>query len=139
MSSVKYGSMIFGNTAAELPEIWMRGGTLDVVYSGVQVNGSNAYIYMDGVELKTRKFIIHSVFNYDPLLEALDPSMYHKDFGVKAVLKNMDVTGDILNTNHSRDMAMLLENPRLRGSIGGAYLTMKGSSWFATGDSQVCQ
>lgn len=138
MKSVKYGSMIFGNTAGELPEVWMRGGKLDVVYSGIQVNGSNAYIYMDGVEVKTRRFIIHSEFNYDPLLEALDPAMYGKDFGVKAVLKNMDVTGDILNTNHSRDMAVLLENTSLKGSIGGAYLTLESSSWFATADSEVC-
>lgn len=138
MTSVKYGSMVFGNSYAEMPELWFRGGTLDVVYSGVCVRGGNAYIYMDGLKIKTRKFIINACFNDDPLLAALEPEHYGKDFGIKAVLKNMDAAGDLENTNRSRSMAVLLQNTVLRGAVSGCYLALEDSDWFATADSQVC-
>lgn len=80
--------------------------------------------------------LIHSLLNDDPCHTELAP--YEEVYGVKAVLSDMDVAGDILHEDSQRVMAVNMRHAKLRGRIENAVILMDpASTWTATADSHV--
>lgn len=78
--------------------------------------------------------LVHSIVNDDPCATKVTKEAY----GVNVILTDMDVNGDLLHEDTTREMWVMLNSTQLIGAISHANLAFdKGSKWTATADSDV--
>lgn len=139
IASGKYGAMIFTvfGHGSEISELTISGGSLFAGDDGILVKSANAYLDLRGVDVELRNgVLIHTVVNDDPMATKVTA----KDdlYGVKAVLSDMCIEGNIIHEDTVRTMAVSLCHTSLTGKIENAALQMDASShWKAAGDSNV--
>lgn len=119
------------------PQTYIHGGRISAPEAVVYLKGTNAYVSIDGAEITTGKYLIHTIVDDDPMQQVLPDALCCKTYGMKAALKNMTLTGDIVHEEVRRDLAVTLEQVHLTGRIQNAYLSMTDSHWFSPGDSKV--
>lgn len=136
----QYGCMLHGVRGhyTEVTEGHIVGGDWDVGDALFFVKSENVYLKLDGANVKTGKYLIHSVVNEDDAATKVPDEMKLKVYGINAVVANGDYEGDIIHEDTDRTMNVTLLNANLKGIIEDAYISMEGSRWFATGDSSVC-
>jgi hypothetical protein len=115
----------------------VNGGSFHTGREVIRTYSQNAYIQFDGVDLTSEKgVLLRSALNERPRTAVVreDELVY----GIKAVYRNMDISGDILHEDPTRTMAVTLIGTGLHGRIQDAYLSLQQDSrWFATADSFV--
>ena len=134
-----YGAMlhsVFGNTH-EVSELSVQGGDIHSGKECILIKSQNVYLDIRGAKLHADNgVLIRTRFNEDPCRTEL-PS-FEEVYGVKAVLSDMDVSGDILHEDPQRVMALTLKHTKLTGRIENAVLvTDPAAAWTATADSHV--
>ena len=135
--SGRFGAMVFGSGAYRVPQTWFRGGSLQTEEAAVYLKGTNAYVSMDGVQVTTGKYLVHTIVDDDLFQEVLSEELCFQTYGMKVALANMTVTGDIVHEEIRRHLAVSMDHVKLTGVIQNAHLSMKDSLWYATGDSTV--
>jgi hypothetical protein len=126
---------VHGKTS-EIGRIDVDGGKLVTAKSVILVKSANADITLDGAALTSGSgVLIQSVRNEDPNATKVDGQAVT---GVRATLKRMSVTGDILHQDPDRTMSVSLVGTSLRGAIDHASLSLDaGSHWTATANSTI--
>lgn len=139
VKSNQYGCMLHGVRGhyTEVTEGHITGGHWDVGEALFFVKSENVYLKLDGAEVKTGKYLIHSVVNEDDAATKVPEEMKCRVYGVNAVVANGAYQGDIIHEDTDRTMNVSLLHASLRGVIADAYISLEDSSWFATGDSTV--
>lgn len=120
----------------EVAELTVIAGEIQTGQEAILLRSVNTYIDMQGVELYSDSGILfHAIVNPD---ECATKTEGKKVFGNNIVLSDMDVTGDIVNDDMDRTMAVTLSGTSIRGAMKDIYLSLDGSSkWYATEDSTV--
>lgn len=95
----------------------------------VQINlGSSDIVAKNGV-------LVRSMINDDPIATKVGPMPV---YGVNVLLRDMNISGDMIHEDPDRDMWIRLEGTVLTGAIRDAVLSMDlGSKWIATGNSYI--
>ncbi len=137
LESGEYGCMVFGSGANRIPQIHVKGGVMKAMQAAILVKSSNAYITMDSADIETDSALIHSILTDDVCQESLREEQYFRVYGVKVLLQNMHVKGDVLNEDPHRNLALSLVDSALEGAICHTHLSMHNSKWLATADSSV--
>lgn len=137
--SGNYAAMIhsvFGNTH-EVSELSVQGGDVKSGKECFLIKSQNAYLDLRDVKLSAdNNILIHSVLNDDLCRTELPP--YEEVYGIKVMLSDMDVFGDILHEDSQRIMAVNMKHTKLHGKIENAVILMDpASKWTATADSHV--
>lgn len=139
VTSGKYGAMLFTvfGHGSEIAELTIHGGTVKTGDDCIWLKSTNAYLDFRGVNFQLGNgVLLHSVINDDPMATQVSPE--DDLYGIKAVLSDMDVAGDILHEDTDRTMAVSLCHTKLSGAVRNAFLHMDDSSrWTATADSCV--
>jgi hypothetical protein len=119
----------------EVGTLIVKGGTIRTKKEIVKIKSHNAQIEFTGAEIRSdTNVLIHTLWNDDPC--ATKPS--DTPYGVNVILRNMDVTGDLLHEDPERAMWISLNSTTLYGAIINGNLTMDiGSKWTATADSNI--
>lgn len=139
VTSDHYAAMlhsVFGNTH-EVSELSVSGGSMRSGKECILIKSQNVYLDLRDVDMNSDcGVLIHSVINDDFCATELPP--YEEVYGVKAVLSDMDVSGDIIHEDSQRTMAVTMKHTRLRGQIENAIIvTDPATCWTATKDSHV--
>ena len=126
---------VHGNTS-EVGGIEIDGGKLVTGKAVVLVKSANADITLDRAALASGSgVLIQSVLNDDPNATRVDGQPVA---GIRATLRHLAVTGDILHRDPDRTMSIALLGARLRGAIEHASLSMDAASrWTATANSTI--
>ena len=101
------------------------------------VSGCNAYIDIRNTRITAENGVaIRSELSQDPMNSPVEPG--EKTYGVKVVLSDMELCGDILHEDTNRQMAVTLKHATVKGAIKDAFVTMDiASRWYAAADSNV--
>lgn len=120
----------------EIGTLNVNGGEIHCKSPAVLIKSHNADLNFDGVKLVTESgVLIKTMANPDP---NVTPTEGKTVYGVHAFFKDMEVSGDVLHEDPDRILAVDLKATTLRGAMKNAYVTLDaGSSWVATGDSNV--
>lgn len=140
VKSNQYGGMLHGVRGhyTETTECHIVGGDWDVGEALFFVKSENVYLKLDGVKVKTGKYLLHAIVNDDDAATKVPDDMKLKCYGVNAVIANGDYAGDIVNDDTDRTMNVSVLNATVKGVITDAYIKLEDSKWTATGDSSVC-
>lgn len=127
---------VFGNTH-EISELSVQGGDIKSGKECFLLKSQNVYLDLRDVKLASGNgILIHSVLNDDPCRTELPP--YEEVYGIKVMLSDMDIAGDILHEDSQRVMVVNLKHTGLRGKIENAVILMDpAATWTATADSHV--
>ncbi len=119
----------------EVGTLIVKGGTIHTKKEVVKIKSHNAQIEFVGACIRSdSNVLVHTLWNDDPC--ATKPS--EAPYGVNVILKNMDVSGDLLHEDPERAMWISLNSTTLYGAIINGNLTMDiGSKWTATADSNI--
>lgn len=139
VESDHYAAMIHsvnGNTH-EVSELSVSGGSMKTGRECIRIKSQNVYLDLRDVDMYSEAgVLIHSKVNDDVCATELPP--YEEAYGIKAVLSDMDVEGDIIHEDDRRIMAVALKHVKLRGGIQNAVIvTDPATTWTATKDSNV--
>lgn len=139
VESEHYAAMIHsvnGNTH-EISEMSVSGGKLHTGRECIRIKSQNVYLDLRDVDMVSESgVLIRSIVNDDVC--ATELPAYEEVYGIKAVLSDMDVCGDIIHEDTQRVMAVALKHVNLRGGIENAViLTDPATTWTATKDSHV--
>ncbi|SDB22037.1 hypothetical protein [Eubacterium oxidoreducens] len=118
----------------EVGEITVNGGTIKSKKEAFLIKSHNFIMDMCDVDIMSESgVLVHTIVNDDPCAtKAEDP------YGVNVLMTDMDVTGDLVHEDTTREMWVELNSTVLTGAIKNANLTIdEGSKWIATGDSDV--
>lgn len=139
-TSNRYGAMLHGVRGhyTETTECHIVGGSWDVGEALFFVKSRDVYLKLDHANVKTGKYLIHSVINEDPARTMVPEELKLKVYGVNAVIANGEYTGDIIHEDNERTMNVTVQNAALTGCIQDAYLKLDQSKWYATKASSVC-
>jgi hypothetical protein len=126
---------VHGKTS-EVGGIEIDGGKLVTGKAVVLVKSANADITLDRAALASGSgVLIQSVLNDDPNATRVDGQAVA---GIRATLRRLAVTGDILHRDPDRTMSIALLGAWLRGAIEHASLSMDAASrWTATANSTI--
>ena len=140
VKSGRYGMMLHSISPnyTETTEGHIVGGSWDVGEALFFTKSDCCYMKLDGAQVKTGKYLIHSVINDDPKGTKIPEDMKCKNYGMNAVIANGNYAGDIVNEDVDRTMSVTIQNASVTGVICDAYIALEGSKWIATGDSTVC-
>ncbi len=99
------------------------------------VKQHNIVIDLADVEMESDcGILVHSILNDDPCATKADELSY----GVNVIMTDMDVKGDLIHDDTTRQMWISLTSTQLEGAIRNANLVMDaGSKWTASADSSV--
>lgn len=127
---------VMGSTH-DVSELTLHGGRARSSRDCIWVKSANANIDLRGVDLHSESgCLIRSTYNPDP--HATQVADFEEVYGVKAVLSDMVLAGDILHEDHRRAMALSLKHTRLTGAIQNAAVALdQASCWTADEDSNV--
>ncbi|MBQ9268822.1 MAG: hypothetical protein IJ206_04800 [Oscillospiraceae bacterium] len=127
---------VFGNTH-EVSELSVQGGDIKSGKECFLIKSQNVYLDIRGAKLHSDTgVLIRTKFNEDPCRTELPD--FEEVYGVKAVLSDMDIEGDILHEDPQRVMALTLKHTKLKGRIENAVIVTDPSTiWTATADSHV--
>ena len=119
----------------EVADITITGGDIHTEKEAILVKSHNILIDMCDVNIESEKgILVHSIVNDDPCATQVTDDVY----GVNVVMTDMDVKGDLLHEDTTREMWVMLNSTQITGAIVNANLSMdKGSKWIATKDSAV--
>lgn len=139
VESDHYAAMIHsvnGNTH-EVSELTVSGGKIRTGRECIRIKSQNTYLDIRDVDMISESgVLIRSVVNDDVCATELPP--YEEVYGIKAVLSDMDLCGDIIHEDTQRVMAVALKHVNLRGGIENAIIiTDPATTWTATKDSHV--
>lgn len=140
VKSNQYGAMLHGIRGhhTETTECHIVGGDWDVGEALFYVKSRDVYVKLDAAQVKTGKYLLHSVINDDPARTTVPDELKGKVYGVNAIIANGEYAGDIIHEDDERTMNVTLENTTLTGCIFDAYLKLDNARWIATADSVVC-
>jgi hypothetical protein len=126
---------VFGKIS-EVSTLKVTGGNIKSASDLILIKSDNAVIFIDNAKIVSENgVLIHSVINDDPCATKVNGA---KVSGIKAMLKNMTLEGNIIHEDTERTMSVALVNTNLKGSIKNASISLdKASKWFATTDSTV--
>lgn len=127
---------VFGNTH-EISELTVSGGNVKSGKECFLIKSQNAYLDLRDVKLTSDTgCLIHSRVNDDVCATELPP--YEEVYGIKVMLSDMDVVGDILHEDSQRIMVVNMKHTKLKGAVQNAViLTDPATIWTATADSHV--
>lgn len=127
---------VMGDTRA-ISELSISGGKLKSSKECIWIKSSNAYLDLKNADLHSESgCLIHSTINDDRMATQLAP--YEEAYGIKAVLSDMALVGDIIHEDSQRIMAVSLNHVKLTGGIQNATIALDLSSiWIADKDSTV--
>ena len=98
-------------------DLWKNDGGIPVIWCDSIVPDPVSYTHLD-----------------DPCATKVTKDV----FGVNVVMTDMDVKGDLLHEDTTREMWVMLNSTQLTGAIQHANVAFdKGSKWVATADSDV--
>lgn len=119
----------------EVADLTITGGDIHTEKECVLVKSHNMLVDLCDVHMESEKgILVHSIVNDDPCATKVTEEVY----GVNVVMTDMDVKGDILHEDNTREMWVMLNSTQLAGAIVNANLALdKGSKWTATADSVV--
>ena len=125
-----------GNTH-EVSELTVSGGSLHAGRECIRIKSQNTYLDIRNAELISDcGVLIHSIVNDD--ICATELAQYEEAYGIKAVLSDMELSGDIIHEDTARVMAIALKHVKLQGAIENAVIiTDPATVWTATKDSHV--
>jgi len=120
----------------ERAAIFINGGDIETDDAAFLVKSHNADIIIDSADIFSNSgTLIQTVVNDDPDATKVKGL---KVYGVTAVLKHVDLEGNIFHDDNERNMSVKLETSTLTGVIKNARVSLdQGSKWNATGDSNV--
>ena len=120
-----------------LGDLRVRGGVFSASREAVRIFSQNAHIEFDGVDLNCDSgMLIHSMLAPNPRSSKVEEG--EEVYGIKVVLKDMSLSGNIIHDDPHRTMSVSFINSSIRGKIRDAYVSLdKGSRWFASEDSSV--
>jgi hypothetical protein len=124
----------------EVGTLKVIGGEVQTKKAAVLVKSANADILLDGVKVKSEiGVLIKSTMSVDPNAAKAAKTKGMNVYGIHAILKDMDVAGDILHEDkENRGMTIYLEATTLKGTIKDASIKLNRlSKWTATADSNV--
>ena len=135
----RYGAMlhsVYGNTH-EVSELSVSDCDMETEQECILVKSQNAYLDIRNSTLKSGSgVLLHTVYNED--FFATELGEYEEAYGVKAVLSDMVLEGDILHEDPQRVLAVALKHVKLRGRIENTVIiTDPATTWTATADSHV--
>lgn len=121
--------------AAEIETLQINGGTINTKNAVVLISSANADIVIDGAELNPQNgVLIQAEVNDDKNASKIK----YPVMGIRAILKRMNLKGDIIHEDTERTMKVILVNTNLKGAVNGASLSLVGQAkWTATADSNV--
>lgn len=135
----RYGAMlhsVYGNTH-EISELTISDCDVESGEACIMVKSQNAYLDIRRSRLRPRNgCLIQTVYNKD--FFATEVGVGEEVYGIKAVLSDMELEGDILHEDPQRTMVLALKHTKLRGGIQNAVIVMDpAATWTATNDSHV--
>ncbi len=159
LSSGNFGGIVAGTGRLELNDVNSTSGGSTVlmhsvmgkvtdigvisVYAGkhtadnavILVRGANADITVDSAKLTSKKgVLLQAIVNQD----SFATKVTGRAPGIRALFRNTNLAGDILNEDNQRGMTITLVSTNLKGAIHGASIKIDASSkWTATSDSEV--
>ncbi len=118
----------------EVAEVTVNGGVIRSAKEAFLVKSHNIIIDLCDVDLASQAgVLVHTIVNDDPCATKADDP-----YGVNVLMTDMDVEGDLIHEDTTREMWVEMNSTILTGAIKNANLTMDvGSKWIATGDSEV--
>ena len=119
----------------ETADLTVTGGTIHTKKEAVLVKQHNIVIDLADVEMESDcGILVHSILNDDPCATKADELSY----GVNVIMTDMDVKGDLIHDDTTRQMWVSMTSTQLEGAIRNANLVMDaGSKWTASADSSV--
>ncbi|MGC4091991.1 MAG: hypothetical protein QM756_29725 [Polyangiaceae bacterium] len=113
----------------------IHGGTHTAEQAAILVRSANADITIDKARLNSKRgVLLQAVVNPD----SFATKVTGRAPGIRALLRDTNLAGDILNEDTQRRMAVSLVGSKLKGAIQGATLSLdKTSQWTATANSSV--
>lgn len=119
----------------EVADITVTGGDIHTKKECVLVKSHNMMLDLCDVNISSDKgVLVHTIVNDDPCATKVTKDV----FGVNVVMTDMDVKGDLLHEDTTREMWVMLNSTQLTGAIQHANVAFdKGSKWTATADSDV--
>lgn len=131
-----YFFSVLGNTS-QISELIVNNSTIHTGEESILVSGCNAYVDMRNTKISSDKgIVIASEISSDPMNSPMEPG--EKVYGIKIVLSDMEVCGDIVHVDANRTMAVSIRHTSIHGGIQNAHIQMDAvSSWYATKDSEV--
>ena len=119
----------------EVADITVTGGDIHTKKECVLVKSHNMMLDLCDVNISSDKgILVHTIVNDDPCATKVTKDV----FGVNVVMTDMDVKGDLLHEDTTREMWVMLNSTQLTGAIQHANVAFdKGSTWVATADSDV--
>jgi hypothetical protein len=120
----------------EVTTLKITGCDIKCESPGVLIKSQNAIIDFDGTKINSKSgILVKSIFNDDPNATR---TKGQKVYGIHALFKNMDATGDIIHEDPDRTMTVYLESANLKGAIKDAQVSFDTQSkWTASGYSRV--
>ncbi|NTV89946.1 MAG: hypothetical protein HGA22_06235 [Clostridiales bacterium] len=121
--------------AAEIADLLIKGGKIETGESCLLIKSANVDIVIDGAEIKPLNgVLIESAVNSD----SKSPQVNGKVSGIRVMLLNMALSGDVIHRLEDRTMALTLSGTDLKGAVRGASIKLEdGSRWLATSSSEV--
>ena len=119
----------------EVADITVTGGEIHTKKECVLVKSHNMMLDLCDVNISSDKgVLLHTIVNDDPCATKVTEDV----FGVNVVMTDMDVKGDLIHEDTTREMWVMLNSTQLTGAIRHANVAFdKGSKWVATADSDV--
>lgn len=113
----------------------IHGGTHYADNAAILVRSANVDITVAGAKLISRKgVLLQATVNPDSFATKVTA----RPPGIRATLRDTDLTGDILNDDSQRSMAITLTGTKLKGAIRGATVMIDASSkWTASANSSI--
>ena len=127
---------VMGNTS-EVGQLSVTGGNIHTGKECIRVKSQNAYLDLRSAALQSDSgVLLHSIVNPDAFATKVKEG--EKVYGIKAVLSDMDLSGDLVHEDTDRTMTVCLKHTSLTGGVQGAILCLDGASiWTADKESQV--
>ncbi|MGC3982081.1 MAG: hypothetical protein QM808_12540 [Steroidobacteraceae bacterium] len=113
----------------------LHGGTHTADDAVILVRSANADITIDQAKLVSKKgVLLQAVVNPD----SFATKVTGRAPGIRALVRDARLSGDILNEDNQRRMAVTLNGSTLKGAIRGVSIAIdKSSKWTATANSSV--
>ena len=120
----------------DIGKLEITGGRIASENATIYIKSANANITVDHVALEAKSGdLILAVVNDDPNATRVNGA---EVAGINVALSNDTLSGNILNLDPARPMAVRFTHTTLAGVIKGATVSFdKASKWTATGDSQI--
>ncbi|MBP2643353.1 MAG: hypothetical protein H6Q67_1240 [Firmicutes bacterium] len=115
----------------------VSGGNIVTKDAAILIKSVNADITLEGTKIVPENgVLLRSIINQDDYRTKVAPG--EKVYGIKAVLKDMTLEGNILHEDTERSMTVTLMGTNVRGQIKNVSLYLDAESkWTATADSDI--